>query len=128
MSTSRPVYFWITGAVGVTSVLGVAVYGYFTWRKHAAAEERSRRKKEKATRTVNIGGTLTVLTMIVYHVLSYDLSVGVHCLLAVIIAIFGMDVGGTLTKIVYFEKNVCEQVGVKDSTEVSTILLDNHLY
>ena len=67
---------WWGTIIGIMSTaMGASAIAMYRYRKKLILQEKLRRKREKASRKVNIG------------------------------AIFGMDVGGTLTKIVYFEKN-----------------------
>jgi pantothenate kinase len=64
-----------TKLIAICTVAVISLAGMgYAFLRYRSIAERKRRKLEKAERTVNIG------------------------------AIFGMDVGGTLTKVVYFEK------------------------
>ena len=70
-----------------------ASYIFFTYQKN---KKRITGKRNKKRGSVNIGGCMTFLFFYIFyerHVITLNLDV----------AIFGMDVGGTLTKIVYFE-------------------------
>jgi type II pantothenate kinase len=62
--------------------------------------EISKRRKKKKEGSINIGGNrMLILSVPVNHYISF-------CFLSVVnlLGIFGMDIGGTLSKIVYFER------------------------
>ena len=71
----KTLVWWGTIFGMISSAVGVSAIAIYRYRKKMILREKVRKKRENANRKVNIG------------------------------AIFGMDVGGTLTKIVYFEKN-----------------------